>query len=131
MSRRSAIAALLFFIPVALLTGGCATRGTPTGLSYQDTVQKVDTFLAARVNHGIFFYKKETTPTHTVFRFIEGSARRKVDVICPLRITVTVRPARGGSTAAFDVTAIQQGLKLTKAEPQTAWRWQQTLTGVF
>lgn len=116
---------LLFFV-IAVTTLACSSCVQRTGVSYQQTAWKTESFLQAMPGNDLFALKRVRTEDGTNFRFNEGSPS-KANHIFPTQVLVKIRLLDEGADSGMKVIARKRGLFFDSSDRITASKWKERI----
>ena len=117
----------LDFIGLILLPLILSSCSTPTGQRYPRAVRETTFFLESNSPQQFHGLKKRKKEDQIEFYFCDGSKCDKVEVVFPLRVTVSLMSNKQGERSNLKLRAYRQGLFLSQRKRDFEDKWRNAI----
>ncbi|MBK73572.1 MAG: hypothetical protein CMO76_09045 [Verrucomicrobiales bacterium] len=127
MSSQKSVIIQLDFIGLILLPLILSSCSTPTGQRYPREVRETTFFLESNSPQQFHGLKKRKKEDQIEFYFCDGSKCDNVEVVFPLRVTVSLISNKQGERSNLKLRAYRQGLFLSQRKRDFEDKWRNAI----
>ena len=127
MSSQKSVIIQLDFIGLILLPLILSSCSTPTGQRYPRAVRETTFLLESNSPQQFHGLKKRKKEDQIEFYFCDGSKCDKVEVVFPLRVTVSLMSNKQGERSNLKLRAYRQGLFLSQRKRDFEDKWRNAI----